>query len=183
MKTKDFFRLVLKLFGLYSLVIWLFTILPNNLPFLFLSSGSGVDFDWLPIVWLVVVTSLLIILFFFLTFRPDFLIEKLKLDKGFDSDTINFQSLNAKNILNVGIILIGGLIVLLSLPPFLSSAYYAIKSAVATSEEIRMQSSLDNGDYIKLITNLLNIILGYLLLSNYQFISGFLLPKGSGDQA
>lgn len=175
MKTGDFFRLVLKLFGLYSLVISLFSILPNTVSYIFVSHEGNVD--WMPYAWLVIVIVLLITLFFFLTFRPDFLIAKLKLDKGFDSDTINFQNLNAKSILNVGIILIGGLIFLQSLPSFLSSAFYAIKSTVATSEEIRIESSLNNHDYIRLIANLLNIIIGYLLLSNYQFISGFLLPK------
>jgi hypothetical protein len=176
MKTKDFFRLIIKLFGFYLLVISIFKGLPNTLlPYFYFSNGS--NGDWLPSFWPIAMAAFLIVLFLLLTFNPDFFIKNLKLDKGFDSDVIKLDNLNAKTILNLGIILIGGFLLIDSISPLLSSSYYLIKSRVATSEEIRIQSSLDVTSYVKLGANLLNIIIGYLLLSNYHFISGFLLPK------
>jgi|GEM_PF-313980 hypothetical protein len=176
MKTKDFFRLVIKLLGLYLLVIYVFQSLPNTvLPYFYLfNEGNN---EWMLSIWPTIMTLLLVALFFFLTFNPDFFIEKLKLDKGFDSDVIGLQNLNEKSILNVGIILIGGLIFIENLAPFLNSSFFFIKSKVATSEELRLQSNLDTQSYVRLGINILNMIIGYVLLSNYQPLSTFLLPK------
>lgn len=175
MKTKDFFRLVIKLFGLYLLTFYVINALPTTiLPYFYVFTEGN---NWVLSVSPTIMAIFLTVLACSLTFNPDFFIKSLKLEKGFDFDVIGFQHLTPKSILNIGVILIGGWMFIESLAPFLSSSFYLIKSKVATSEEIRIQSSLDTQGFVRLAANLLNIIIGYLLLSNYPFISTFLLPK------
>ena len=179
MKTKDFFRLMLKLFGLYSLIIALFNILPQT--FGYVVSFSPEYIDWLSIVWVVAVAGALLSLFFFLTFQPDWLISKLKLDKGFDEDTIPFSKLNGTAILKIGCIVVGGIIFLDNLPSFLTGCFFTFKQSVQQSVEGMFETNVSMSSKVNLATSLLNLIIGYLLINNYEWISRMLLPKAKAE--
>jgi len=56
----------------------------------------------------------------FLIYKPDKIIDWLKLDKGFDDDRIDFQNFNNTNILKLAVIVIGGIMLIKNIPAFLS---------------------------------------------------------------
>lgn len=179
MRIKDFFRLAIKLFGLYALIFALFTVFPQM--FAYVVSVLTGSTELYSILWTVGVGGALLSFYLFLVFQPDWTIRKLKLDKNFDSEQIEFGALDPKALLGIGIILIGGFIIIENVGLFLSNSFYFVKSIVATSDEVRMLSAHEY-DTKRFVLNLLNIIIGYLLITNFRFLSNMLLSKKEEDQ-
>lgn len=112
MTKKDFFRLIIKIFGLYSVISIIFSVFPSNMGF------AISQIDLISIVWLIGSLILIILLFMFLIYKPDKIISWLKLDKGFDDDRIDFQNFNNTNILKLAVIVIGGIMLIKNIPAF-----------------------------------------------------------------
>jgi hypothetical protein len=168
MTKKDFFRLVIKIFGLYSVISIIFSVFPSNI-FMVLN-----DIDFVGILW--IIGSLLIVglLFAFLIYKPDKIISWLKLDKGFDDDKIDFQNFNNTNIVKLAVIVIGGIMLIKNIPAFLSHTLFAFKSSAGGYDNI---FTFTLKDYIYWATSFLNIIVGYLMLTNFNYISKILKDK------
>ena len=168
MTKTDFFRVLIKVFGLYSVLVALLSVLPSNISFV-LSYPDGVG-----LIWLFVVVVIVFSLFFFLIRKPDVIIRILKLDKGFDEERIQFESLNAKSMIKLSSIIIGGLLIIDNIPPFFSYTLFAFKASVAHSSD-----NYNLKDNIYWATSIIKIILGYFLITNHQFISKFFKEKDS----
>lgn len=118
---------------------------------------------------------IIILLFMFLVYKPDKIIAWLKLDKGFDNDKIEFQNFNSENILKLAVIVIGEILLLKNIPTFLSHTFFAFKSSVQTDfESNRIIKYGELKDYIYWLTSFINIVIGYLILTNYNYISRIL---------
>jgi hypothetical protein len=175
MTKKDFFRLIIKIFGLYFVITIVFSVLPNNLFFVI-----G-EIDLTGIVWLIASMFVLIFLFMFLIYKPDKVIQWLRLDNGFDEDRIDFQNFNISNILKLAIIIIGGIMLIKNIPIFLSNTLFAFKSSAGNDINGNVIKYGSLRDYINWGTSFLNIIIGYLVLTNYNFISRILKEKGKEE--
>ena len=178
MTKKDLFRLIIKIFGLYFVISSLFSIIPFNIEYLTTQIYSNVPFDYANSIWMIVNIAWIILLFVFLIYKPDVILKWLKLDKGFDDDRIDFQNFNTVNILKLAVIVIGGLLLIHNIPLFLSKGWIAFKLSV--------ESNIENGtanqfrgvmDYINLGISFMNIVIGYLLITNYTFVSKLLKEK------
>lgn len=167
MTKRDFFRLIIKIFGLYSAVITIFSIIPQNI-----SSFYFGDESYSLILWVAVVLTIIISLFLFLLFKTDFIIDLLKLDKGFDDEIINFGNFNNLNILKLSILIIGGFLLIDYIPNFLFDIINAFKRQ-ATYSSIESNSV----DYFGLTVGTINILIGYLFITNYKSIASFLDKK------
>jgi len=166
MTKKDFFRIVIKLFGLY----WLISSLFSTGQFYFISFMPGYT---LPVILMAMLIFLVIIfLFYLLIVRTDILINLLKLDQGFDNEIIEFKNFDLDNILKLGIIIIGGMLILDNLAVFLNQSYLAFKVHTATVAD---QIELNGYSAYQWAVCITKILLGYILLTNYPFISKFLL--------
>ena len=88
MTKRDLFRILIKIFGFYSGIITLFSIVPGYV--------STLPNDFIPMLFLFVfgMIFLSLLLVYVLIFKTDFIIDKLKLDQGFDEDRIQFENLN-----------------------------------------------------------------------------------------
>ncbi len=181
MKIKDFFRLAIKLYGLYALILAVFTLFPQIFGYMAGVFSGGID--TFSIVWAVSVGGALLSFYLFLLFQPDWTINKLKLDEKFDVDEINFGNVSVRTLLSIGIIFIGGLTVIDNLAPFVTNSFYFVKSIVATSDDMRMESALNDYDHKRFVMNLINIIVGYVLLTNYAFVSSLLISKREEDES
>ena len=166
MTKKDLFRLIIKIFGLYWIVLIFFTLLPNYFSFIF----SGPNFQWK--IWLVISVLIILSLFLFLIYKTDKIIAWLKLDQGFDEDRIDFQNFNPESILNLALIILGGMLILNNVGEVLSHSFVAFKVMLAHESAIITQGAQNN---IKFVLSILNIVIGYLFLKNYPVISKFLL--------
>ena len=70
------------------------------------------EIDLIGIIWITATVLIIVLLFVFLIYMPDKVIGLLNLDKGFDDDRIDFQSLSQEGILNLAVIIVGGLVLL-----------------------------------------------------------------------
>ncbi|OFX26906.1 MAG: hypothetical protein A2033_17365 [Bacteroidetes bacterium GWA2_31_9] len=168
MTKKDFFILIIKLFGLMSIVTSLFSALPSSIIFLLK------DIDFLSIILIVFIIGIVLGLFILLVFKADKLVQLLRLDKGFDDDKIEFGNINSKNIIKIGTFFIGGTLFIESIPAFISLTIFAFKDNLA---------GLDFGttDKINWALSALNLIIGYMLITNLNFVAK-LLNKDKQDK-
>jgi len=172
MTKKDLFRLIIKIFGLYSIITTVFSTLPGNI-LLVIN-----EIDMIGIIWIIGTSIVVLLLFMLLIYKPDKIITWLKLDSGFDNDRTEFQSFNTDSILKLAIIVIGGILLIKNVPAFLSHTLFAFKSSI--------QIGFDTNGTLKYpgfnhywLTSFLNIFIGYLLLTNYNFISRIFKNKDS----
>jgi uncharacterized membrane protein len=167
MTKRDFFRMIIKLFGLYSTVISLFTVLPSSLTNFSIFKD---DFGML----LVIIGSVLTIvsLFLILLFKSDFIIDKLGLDKGFDDDKIILGDLKNEQIFKFAIHLIGGFLIVDYFPKVIFELLNVFKKE--SSSNAIMGFAVN---YFNLIVGIINIIIGLLFITNYKAISNYLDKK------
>ena len=149
MTKKDFFRIIIKLFGLY----WLISALFSTGQFYFLSFIPG--FTVPAILMAMLIFLVLLILFYMLIIKTDVLIEWFKLDKGFDNDLIEFHQFDLDNI-----------------AVFLNQSYLAFKVQTSIVYDL---TGLNGYSTYHLAVSFTKIILGYLLLTNYPALSKILL--------
>ena len=67
-----------------------------------------------------------------LIIKTDVLITLLHLDKGFDTEIIEFHNFDLDNILKLGVFIIGGTMVLDNIAVFLNQSYLASKVHTST---------------------------------------------------
>lgn len=170
MKIKDLFRLLLKLFGTYSLVISLFTVIPQNV-----SSLAYMGEDILLGFWLFLILVIIIGLYLFVIFKTDLIVEKLKLDKGFDEDKIVFEKISDIEIYKFAIILLGGFLLINNLPVMISQIMYIFKANLNVSNVVFNDKSIY--DYFDLLITVLSVLIGYLLINNYRYVAEFFSKK------
>lgn len=165
MTKTDFFRIIIKLFGLYWLINSIFSL---GQIIYFSTNNAG----WTGILYSVIMVSILIFLFIVLTFKSDVIIGWLKLDKGFDDDRIEFQNFNIENIMMLAIILIGANMILDNVATFLNQIYLGVKVFVSNQSDLVTINGQSN---YHLILSTTKIVLGYVLLTNYPTVSKFLM--------
>src|SRR5690554_4101016 len=106
MTKRDFFKIIIKLLGLYAAILTLVTVLPNFISMVLLQTGFTEIF---------IVSAVLIILFLFLRFllfKSNTIIDRLDLDKGFDDDRIELGNFKEGNILMLAIVILGGVLII-----------------------------------------------------------------------
>ncbi len=159
MTKRDFFILIIKVFGLYSLITSLFSVLPSNITI------AVMDSDTFTILWIIAALAIVFGLFIALIFKADKVVRLLKLDKGFDDDKIEIGSLKTTDIIKLGTFIIGGLLILNNIPVFLSHSFFAFKQDIYGHE-----LDFNKQDKFNWAISGLNLIIGFLLLSNYEFV-------------
>jgi hypothetical protein len=166
MTKRDFFRLIIKLFGLYSGLITVFTVIPNNI------TNVLFQFNFMMFLFIIGATLVIVLLFLFLIFKTDYIIDLLKLDKGFDEERIQFENLNSESIVKIAIFLIGGFLIINYLPNFLNYTVQAFRSKIQSSEFSNISVN-----YFNWIVSGINILLGYILITNYKVIAHYFDKK------
>lgn len=172
MTLKDFFRVLLKLFGLYFVVAVVFTVIPG-----LMLSFAEIDIK----ILLVMIATLLVIVavFLFLVFLPDKIVTFLQLDRGFDSPVISFEKMDDITLLKFGTIIIGGFVVVDNISPFLLYGYQLFKGSVKGDMEHTLFGANDIKQNFAL--NALNLLIGYLLLTNYNAVGNWLDRRNPRD--
>lgn len=164
MTKRDFFILLIKLFGLMSVITSVFSVIPTNISFAFL------HFDLISLAWITLASFVIIGLFVVLVFKAGKLVSLLKLDRGFDDEKIELGNLTAADIVKVGTFIIGGLLIINNIPTFLSYLFFAFKGSI-DGLEITFDEKLN------MVISGIKIFIGYLLLTNYSFVAKLLGNK------
>ena len=171
MTKRDLFRILIKIFGLYSIINVTFSALPNNVFFVFR------EIDIIGIAWFLITLIVIILLFLFMIYKPDKIINWFKFDKGFDEDRIDFQNFNNINILKLAVIIVGGITLIYNIPVFLSNTFFAFKSSLGKEYNTTTFPYGNLRDYIHWTTSSINMVIGYLMLTNYNYIIKILKEK------
>jgi hypothetical protein len=144
---------MIKLFGLYQFLLLIFTSLPRNLQLLF-----NDFFSISSIITLILITLFILAVYYLFVKKPDLIIDFFKLDKGFDNNEITVSNLNSDTILQIGMVLIGGFLIVDNFGYFISSfiTYFKISYMSENLESLKIFESLILGGA--------NLIIGFCLI-------------------
>ena len=176
MTKKDLFILLIKVFGLYSLITALFSTLPSNIIFVIQ------NIDFIGIIWILSTIVIIVVLFYLLITKSEKIATLLKLESGFDEPRIDFGNLKSVDIIKLAVLIIGGFLFIENLPTFMSNTLFAFKSSIPKGFDSAYHN---NGvlkynrieDFTYWITSGTNLLIGYLLVSNYNRVSNYLNNK------
>ncbi|MBI3141709.1 MAG: hypothetical protein HYZ16_02655 [Bacteroidetes bacterium] len=161
MFIKDFFILTIKLIGVFSLFISLFTVLPANI------SSIIIDPSAINITALFLIVIIVIGLFIVIFNNAGWIVDFLKLDQGFKNDLIEFDKFNDLYLAKLGVVIIGCLMFFENIPSFLNYTFLVVKSKILNEHFI----TFDNFNW--LISGV-SMFLGYIIVSNYKLIARFI---------
>lgn len=177
MTKRDFFIVLIKVFGLYLIIVTVFSTLPYNI---MLATGIG----YVGVIWIIAAILIVAGLLFLLLTQAGRISDILNLEKGFDEERIDFSGLKNLDLIKFVLLLIGGFLFLENLPVFLSDTLLIFKAFVPKG----FDSAYENQgtlrydrleDYTHWISSGFNLLVGYLLISNFKKISQYLHEKTS----
>ena len=166
MTPKSLFNLVLKILGIY-LIVDALAVLPQLLSsFLYFSRADSIREGIWTLLLTVIIVFVYLLCAYYLIFKSDLLIQKLKLDKGFDQDVIPLNT-HRSTILSIAIIVIGGLILVDEIPYFCRALFNYF-------QEKRMTYGQTKPQIAYAILSGTKIIIGYLLVVHQRWIVNFI---------
>jgi hypothetical protein len=169
MTTRSLFNIILKILGIFFIKDILAT-LPQLLSIiLYLTKADTVDES----IWTLVMTILILLVYglvsYYLIFKSDLIIDKLKLDKGYDHETIPLN-IHRSTILSISIIVMGGLIIADEIPNLCRQLF-------AYFQEKRMTYGQTNPSISYSVLAGAKIVIGLLLIGNQRLIVNFIELK------
>jgi hypothetical protein len=181
MEPKTFFKIILKIFGLFFLkdiivmIPQLFSVIE-----LFMEQGSSVN---QPTVsnGSAGFTIFFIILIFYcfivyqLLFNTSYILSKLRLDKGFDQEVFSFKFSTA-SILTVALLVTAGIILTEEIPSFCEAAFFLFQVKSITP-------NISNPGYSNLVISAVKIILALLLIGERKSIIGWIVKGNTEKQS
>jgi hypothetical protein len=173
MSIRTFWTLFLKILGIW-LILKCLTVIPQlfaALP-LWNSNQSNNITDVVIINTVLLVTlAIFLLLIRLLVFRPTWIIDKLKLDKGFREETIDLN-VKSTTVLTIAIILIGGLIFVDALPVLFRQVFIFIQ---------QKNTFIEAPESGSIIFYLVKTLIGWLLMTNSRYVIGFIRNRESGE--
>ena len=167
MTKRDFFRIIIKLFGLYSMILTLFNFIPSNI------SNFVMYKEELWFIFIVLGSMFLTVaLFLILLFKTDFIIDKLGLDKGYDENIIILGDFKNEQIFKFALILIACFLIVDNFPRVLFEMINIFKTKSSSNSIYGYEV-----DYFNFIVGIVNIIIGLFLIANYKILSAYLDKK------
>ena len=165
MKIRTFWNILLKILGIYLVVRGL-NIVSQSFSVLFYAEEEIIYYT---IIAIGVAAAYFFILWLFV-FKTTWLIDKLQLEKEFDEEKIELKD-DFSAILSIAIIVIGGIMIVDSLPWLCSSifSFYRNKKMFCPSSE--------NPATAWLILYTIKTVIGYLLMTNSRPIAAFICRK------
>lgn len=162
MTPRDLFNIILKILGVFFIKDFL-VIIPQLLTAtLYLTRPDSV----VEAIWTLVTTILVLLAYglvsYYLVFKTELIIDKLRLDKGFEHEIIPLN-IHRSTILSISIIIIGGLLVADEVPNFcrLVFSYF---------QETRMTYGRTNPTMSYFVVSAVKIIIGLLLMGSQRKI-------------
>ena len=165
MTPRSLFNIILKVIGIFfirNILITAADIIPAVTE---INKEEFQDFGILNLVILLLEFFVNLLLTYILLFKTNWVIDKLKLDQGFQQETlsVNFDSLT---ILRVAIILLGGLILVDSIPALIQEIIYFI-------ENKKSGAPISAKDY-NVILQAVKLLIGIFLIVYQRSIGNFI---------
>ena len=169
MTPRSLFNIILKILGLFFIKNIL-AIIPQLISITLFMKSSDKGAEGIGIL----ISNLFVLLIYgliayFLVFKTDLIINKLKLDKGFDQELIPIN-MHHSTILSISIIVIGGLILADEIPNLSRQLF-------AYFQEKRLTYGLTSPNISYIILAAAKIVIGFLLISNQRQIVNYIEYK------
>lgn len=156
MINRDFFRILIKIIGLYFFIQITFSVIPSQISLLGLDSDLSQKAETL--FYVLIIVSLSVAILYYLIRFPDKIIDLFKLDKGFENNEISITNFNSANILKLSVLIIGGFLIIQNLTTVISLMFYEIK------KNYNPILAGDGNNGIDLFLSALNLTLGCCLI-------------------
>ena len=168
MSLHTFWIFILKAIGLYFLVEAI-TLIPQSILIIY---SNGLFEKPIMAITIVLLTALAFYLLIkFLIFSPGIIIEKLKLDKGYQQENINME-LNSKQMIHVCVIVFGAIQFMNGFPELCRAIYYYVQSKETLFNDPSSEQILVNG---------IQVLFAYLILSRSKDITDFINNKSKSN--
>jgi hypothetical protein len=162
MTLRTLFNIILKVLGIFFIKDFL-AIIPQMLSVILFLTKSETASEG---IWTLITTSLILFVYglvsYYLIFKTGLLIDKLKLDQGFDHDTIPLH-IHRSTILSISIIVIGGYLFIDELPNFCRQLF-------SYFQEKRLTFGLNKPTILYVVISGIKIIIAFFLLSEQRLI-------------
>ena len=164
MSIKSFWLLVLKLLGIYlclgffELSVFIFSQFINHSEYDFLLIGAylGAFLFYFAIIY-------------YLIFKTNKLVQWFRLEKDFDSETVDL-GLSTTSVIRIAVIVLGGLMFIDNLSSLISQLLTFFQQEVLFKNYTSAQP---------LVFAFIKTVIGYLLLTNSTFVSGLIEKQQS----
>ncbi|MCJ0743905.1 hypothetical protein [Pedobacter montanisoli] len=165
MTIRTFWTIFIKILGIW-LILGSITVIPQFLSVFYYtySNNNTIQDIALTIVLLLLTISVYILILRLLVFKTDWIIDKLRLDKGFNEEEINLN-IQLQTILRIAIIVIGGIMCIDSLPQLCQQIFVFFQQKNVFGE------SPSSG---WIIFHFIKGLIGYLLMTNSRSIVAFI---------
>lgn len=165
MTKKDLFKIILKLFGLFS-VTRIFLEIPQLIFYFSYETNYEIspETNW----YILLILGSLVLTTYILLFKADLIINLFRLDKGFDNDEISLITFSSKNVVKLALITISIYLIMNNIVEFLSQIVFAFKASIARNNLEAIVTSINpiSVDYWKLTFAGVNILVGFLILTS-----------------
>jgi hypothetical protein len=174
MSIRSFWTILVKTLGIYVLLESLITIPQFLATFYFFISHSDTLGDNTAMLkeglYVICLVLFYIQLLRYCIFKTDLIIDKLKLDQGFEDERFEFN-IHRSTILKISIIIIGGLLLISNTPLF-------CKEILSYSQQISNYSHFTDSPQAKyIVIYLIEIFIGYFMLTCSRMIVNFIELK------
>ena len=169
MKVKTFWLISLKIIGLFLVLSGVNVIIYSLSTVTMVLDMRGERVFILMVIALIAVYCFILWLF---VFKTSWLIKKLHLEKGFEDEKIELN-IQLSNILSIAIIVIGGIMIIDSLPQLCKQIFTFFQSKALW---------IQNPTTGWIILYFVEAILGYLLMTNSKQITEFINKRACSDK-
>lgn len=163
MSKRDFFRLLIKVFGLYWFISTTFVFVPTSMGYLLSSDIESISL-------LIISLAIVAFVFYACMAKADHVIDWFRLDQGFDEEKIEMINFNPSVIIKLALFIIGAVLIVNSFPDFLMHALYALQ------EDIAGISLRPESNFHWAISGI-KLIIGVLLIKNHNWIEHSLMKS------
>lgn len=164
MNIKDFFRLLIKIFGLYLFITLLIQVV-QSISYISLDFGIGL------ILISVGTIGLSVAILYYLFTQGDAIINFLKLDKGFDNEEMHITGITMEHIIALATLFLGGSIIANNLPDFIYNCFLAFKEKITDHSLSVLRSVPYTVNYSVWFKDAFMVVTGYLMITNYRRIT------------
>jgi hypothetical protein len=165
MTLRTFWRIFLKAIGIW-IILESISILASFLLVFLSSQGKEIEYNFNYLTFLIqfiLVSGGYFLVFRYFILKTDWLIDKLKLDKGFEEENLDVK-IDPKNILTLAVIVLGGFLFVHSIPILFSELFLFSQGKEIFSE---------NPGSHWIILYGIETTIGFLLMINYKPVVEF----------
>ncbi|HEV8284315.1 MAG TPA: hypothetical protein VGQ09_08390 [Chitinophagaceae bacterium] len=137
--------------------------------FLYFAQGDTIVGGIWVFLMTVVQVAIYFLVFYYLIFKTESVIQKLQLEKGFSEEKFSFN-IHRSSVLSIIIVITGILVIVDAIPTFCKQLFLYI-------QEIRMTYRQTNPDMSKLLVTIAQLIIGLVLIGSQKQIVNFIERK------